>query len=210
MKLNPDARLYGILDFGYVTALDGVLMANRMLEGGVEILQIRGKKLSDSEIVQIARKVLPLADAANVPLILNDYPHLVDETGADGVHVGQDDMSVAEARAASARDIIVGKSTHSLAQAAGATAERPDYIGFGPLFATPTKPDYAAIGLDDIREAHRLVPVPIFCVGGVKLENLRRVLGAGARRVVIVSGILNADDVVSYCRAARELLCAAP
>jgi len=81
--------------------------------------------------------------------------------------------------------------------------EKPDYIGFGPLFSTPTKPDYVAIGTSDIPEVHRLVPLPIYCIGGIKLENLPSLISAGAQRVVIVSGILQAENIVDYCRDCR-------
>ena len=131
--------------------------------------------------------------------MINDYPDLVVETGADGVHIGQDDMSVAEARALLGPGAIIGKSTHSLAQVRGAREEAPDYIGFGPLFSTATKPDYIPIGLADIAEAHQLISCPIFCIGGIKLENLPGIVAAGARRVVVVSGILQASDVQAYC-----------
>lgn len=199
-------RLYGILDFGYVEEREAAAVAGRMLEGGVDVLQIRAKSLPDDRIVEIARAVQPLTAAAGVPLILNDHPHLVRPAGADGVHVGQDDMPVAEARALAGPDALVGKSTHSVSQAVAAAAERPDYLGFGPLFATPTKPDYPPIGMEDIREVHARVELPIFCIGGIKLENLASVVAAGARRVVIVSGILQAPDIPRYIAAARSLL----
>ena len=101
---------------------------------------------------------------------------------------------------------IIGKSTHSIAQALAAVKEGPDYIGFGPLFATPTKPDYTPIGIKEIRRVHELVDLPIFCIGGIKLENLDQVLAAGARRVVIVSGILKAQNIAAYCREAKARL----
>jgi thiamine-phosphate pyrophosphorylase len=111
------------------------------------------------------------------------------------------------ARAAAGSGKLVGRSTHSLAQARAARAEGADYLGFGPLFATPTKPDYPAIGLEDIAQAHAEVPDrPIFCIGGIKLENLAEVIAAGARRVVIVSGILLAPDVAAYTRQAADFL----
>lgn len=204
--MKSEARLYGILDFGYIAPGEAPEFARRMIAGGVDILQIRAKGVSERVIVDATWAVRVAMGTSEVPLILNDHPHLVDETGADGVHVGQDDVSVAAARAQSKRPIIVGKSTHSLAQAIAAQEETPDYIGFGPLFSTPTKPDYQAIGVDDITEAHRQVTLPIFCIGGIKLENLPKVIAAGARRVVIVSGILQAADIVSYCRSVKSLL----
>ena len=118
--------------------------------------------------------------------------------GCEGVHVGQDDAGVARARAVVGPGKIVGTSTHSLAQAVAAQAEGADYIGFGPLYATPTKPGRPAIGLADIAEVHRLVSIPIFCIGGIKRSNLEEICSAGARRVVIVSEMLMAADRSLY------------
>jgi len=204
-----EARLYGILDLGYVSEEDALAVARKMLEGGVQLLQLRAKGRSPQEIRAMARDLSPLCRAHQVPFILNDHPELVPETGADGAHVGQDDVSVAEARALAGEHAIIGKSTHSLAQALAAQREGPDYIGFGPLFATPTKPDYPPIGLNEIVHAQRLVSLPAFCIGGIKRENLPGVLAAGAQRVVIVSGILKAPDPQAYCRACRDLLASA-
>src|SRR6185312_8114633 len=104
------------------------------------------------------------------------------------------------------RDLLIGKSTHSFEQALAAQEEKADYIGFGPLFATPTKPDYPPIGLSDIGAVHDQVRLPIFCIGGIKLENLRTVVAAGAHRVVIVSGLLQAPDITAHARACKDLL----
>src|SRR4030095_9567825 len=98
------------------------------------------------------------------------------------------------------------KSTHSLEQPCAAQREGADYIGFGPIFATPTKPDYEPIGLKNIKQAHRDVNLPIFCIGGIKLDKLEEVIAAGARRVASVSGLLRAPDVASYAREAKRLL----
>jgi thiamine-phosphate pyrophosphorylase len=205
-----EARLYGILDLGYVSEDNALAVARKMLEGGVQLLQLRAKSRSPQEMRSLALDLAPLCGAHQVPFILNDHPELVSETGADGAHVGQDDVSVAEARALAGEHAIIGKSTHSVAQALAAEREGADYIGFGPLFATPTKPDYPQIGLNEIMQAQRLVSLPVFCIGGIKRENLPGVLAAGARRVVIVSGILQAPDPQAYCKACRGLLVSAP
>jgi thiamine-phosphate pyrophosphorylase len=115
-------------------------------------------------------------------------------------------MSVAGARKLAGEDAIIGKSTHSIAQALAAQKEGPDYIGFGPLFATPTKPDYVPIGLAEVRAVQSLVTLPVFCIGGIKRENLPEIITAGARRVVIVSGILQALDPQAYCLECRRIL----
>ncbi len=206
MSALADARLYGIVDLGYVTADTAPVAAQKLLEGGVDILQLRAKDVPKSIVAGLAGEIHTLTAPLGVPLILNDYPELLRDVPAEGAHVGQDDLSVAEARAAAGRPVIIGKSTHSLAQARAAAEEGADYIGFGPLFATPTKPGRPAIGLEDIAAVHDLISIPIFCIGGIKLENLPQVHDAGTRRVVIVSGWLQAEDIASAVRSARETL----
>jgi thiamine-phosphate pyrophosphorylase len=200
------ARLYGIVDLGYVTAEAAPQAAKKLLEGGVDILQLRAKQSPRSVVAGLARDIHQLTAAAGVPLIFNDFPELLREVPAEGAHVGQDDVSVAEARLAAGRPVIIGKSTHSPAQAQAAVEEGADYIGFGPLFATPTKPGRPAIGLEGIAAVAEKVSIPVFCIGGIKLSNLAAVRAAGARRVVIVSGWLQAEDVPAAVRAAGDLL----
>ena len=167
----------------------------RLLQGGLDVLQLRAKGSPKTEIVKCAEVMLPLTKAAQVPLILNDYPDLLREFDADGCHVGQEDFGIAEARELAGRNCIVGKSTHTLAQALAAEREGADYIGFGPLFATATKPTAKAVGLAELQMLHEQVKLPIYCIGGVKLENLREIVSAGAKRVCIVSDLLLAADV---------------
>ena len=206
MKALAEARLYGIVDLGYVSAETAPVAAERLLVGGVDILQLRAKGVDRSIVAALAGEIHALTAEFGVPLILNDYPDMLREVPAEGAHVGQDDGSVAEARAAAGRPVIIGKSTHSLAQACAAAEEGADYIGFGPLYATPTKPGRPAIGLGEIAAVHAAVRVPIFCIGGIKLENLAQVRDAGAQRVVIVSGWLGAGDMAGAVRAAGEVL----
>lgn len=206
MNALADARLYGIVDLGYVPSGTASLAAEKLLEGGVDLLQLRAKGAPKSLVAALAVEIHALTRPLGVPLILNDYPELLREIPAEGAHVGQDDMSVAEARAAAGRPVIIGKSTHSLVQARVAVEEGADYIGFGPLFATPTKPGRPAIGLQDIAAVHEEVSLPIFCIGGIKNGNLLEVIAAGARRVVIVSGWLQAGDIPGAVRAARTTL----
>lgn len=212
-KRLAKARLYGILDLGYIAEDSLERMAAQLCEGGVDIVQLRAKGRDECAIEEMANRVAPILRDAGVPFIINDFPELVPSIGADGAHVGQDDFSVADARWRAGRALagevplpIIGKSTHSVEQAVAAAAEGADYIGFGPLFPTPTKAGRAAIGMGDIARVHELVSVPIFCIGGIKLENLAEVIAAGARRVVIVSGILQARDVAAYCREAKARL----
>lgn len=206
MKPIAECRLYGILDTGYVTRDRMVGMALSLIAGGIDILQLRAKKETPEAILEIALEIAPICRGAGIPFILNDHPELVRASGATGAHVGQDDIPVAEARELAGPGALIGKSTHSPEQAFAAAAEKPDYIGFGPLFATPTKPDYAPIGTGDISKAHRLPGLPIFCIGGIKLSNLPSVLSAGARRVVIVSDLLLAPDPSTRTAACKALL----
>lgn len=206
MSTLADARLYGIVDLGYLSADTAPVAAERLLEGGVDILQLRAKGAPESIVAGLAEEIHALTSPLGVQFILNDYPHLLRDVPAEGAHVGQDDLSVDDARAAAGRPVIIGKSTHSLAQARAAAEEGADYIGFGPLFATPTKPGRPAIGLGEIPAVHKDVSLPIFCIGGIKNENLAEVITAGAQRIVIVSGWLKADDITSAVASARRTL----
>ncbi len=201
-----NARLYGIVDFGYVKPDAVGPMTRALVEGGVDILQLRAKNFSPSKVERLARLMHPITRDAGVPLVINDHPQVAAAVGSEGVHVGQDDLSVSETRRIVGASCFVGKSTHSLAQATAALAEGADYIGFGPLFATGTKPDYVPVGLSEIAEVERLAKVPVFCIGGINQERLPQVLAAGARRVVIVSAFLLAEDVRGYVREVLTML----
>jgi len=141
-----------------------------------------------------------------VLFILNDHPELVSDMGADGIHVGQDDLSVEDARSRAGAGVMVGKSTHSLDQAIAAEKEGADYIGVGPIYATPTKPDYVPVGPSLIGQVRAAVRVPQFCIGGINEQTLPEVLAAGAQRVVIVSALLQSTDIPAYCRRVIKML----
>ncbi|MCB1207334.1 MAG: thiamine phosphate synthase [Verrucomicrobiae bacterium] len=202
------AKLYGIVDLGYVEPSALIRVTAEMIEGGIDVIQLRAKARSPDEVRQWSEWLLPVCREAGVPFFVNDYPDIAASIGVDGVHVGQDDASMDEVRAIVGDSMLVGRSTHSLDQAAAAAADpRTDCIGFGPLFATPTKPDYSPIGTEEIREVHARHPdLPVFCIGGIKKEHLPSLVESGAKRVVIVSGILQAPDIAAYVRAARLLL----
>lgn len=206
MRRIEDCYFYGILDTGYCAPEAMPDMLRHMVAGGVDIVQLRAKNWTEDRIGELTRELHPVSKALGVPLILNDWPAIAGRTGVEGAHVGVEDMTVAEARQLAGRKCLIGKSSHSLAQAAEGAAQGADYLGFGPLFATPTKPDYQAIGTEEIRAVHRLVSLPVFCIGGIKRENLPLILTAGARRVVIVSGLLQSADVTGYARDCADLL----
>jgi thiamine-phosphate pyrophosphorylase len=199
-----DALLYAIIDLGYVSAENAPAILEKLIAGEIDIVQLRGKNRSLDELSALAEKLLTMS--ANIPLIANDHAEIAQRVEVQGVHVGQDDATIEKVRAQIKRPIVVGKSTHSIEQAVAAEGEGADYIGFGPIFSTPTKPDYSPIGLAQIREVHERVSIPIFCIGGIKSENLTQVIAAGAKRVVIVSGLLQAHNIAEYARACKKLL----
>ena len=178
-----------------------------MIEGGVDVIQLRGKGKTIDELVDFAARLHKITSRSSIPLIVNDHAEIARRVPVEGVHVGQDDDSTEVARRKAGRNLLVGKSTHSVDQAMRALHEGADYIGFGPIFATPTKPDYSPIGLSRIKKVHAEVNLPIFCIGGINLENLDRVIAAGARRVGIVSGLLKRANIAEYaCKVTRLLL----
>ena len=201
-----ECRLYGILDLGYVRKSDATHAAEAMIKGGVDLIQLRGKDQSIEELVELVAELHELMAPSFTPLIVNDHAEVASKVPVEGVHVGQDDDSIEVVRRKAGRPVVVGKSTHSLGQARAAQREGADYIGFGPIFATPTKPDYRPIGLKEINRVHLDVSLPIFCIGGIKIDNLEQVIAAGAQRIAIVSGLLKAPDIVEYARACRKLL----
>ena len=209
MKHLVDCHLYAILDLSYVDISDCNRVAELLIDGGVDLIQLRGKKVNLETLARVAADLHPITLRAGLPLIINDHPEVAASILLEGVHLGQDDLPIHEVRQKVDRACLVGKSTHSVDQAVAAQIEGADYIGFGPLFATPTKPNYSAIGLDHIAEVHEKVRLPIFCIGGIKLDNLRDVIAAGARRVVIVSGLLQAPRIAAAVQLAKHLLTAA-
>jgi thiamine-phosphate pyrophosphorylase len=165
----------------------------RALEGGVDVIQLRDRSLDDDRLVRAAEAFRAAANEFGVPFILNDRPDLVEATGADGVHLGQDDGAFPDTG-------LRGRSTHAPEQA---LAEQvADYLSIGPVWATPTKPGRPAAGIDYVRWAAEHVDRPWFAIGGIDATNVREVVEAGARRIVVVRAITEADDPEA---AAREL-----
>ena len=206
MRALSECRLYGIIDLGYVEESDVSHVAKQMVEGCVDMIQLRGKGKSLDELTGYAARLHEITARSSTPLIVNDHAEIASRVPVEGVHVGQDDDSIEVARRKAGRIVLIGKSTHSLDQALAAQHEGADYIGFGPIFATPTKPDYAPIGLADIKRVHADVSLPIFCIGGINIGNLQSVIDAGAKRVVMVSALLKAHSIVDYARCATDML----
>jgi thiamine-phosphate pyrophosphorylase len=180
-------------------------MLRGALAGGIDIFQLRDKHLPDDELTAVANATRALCERLGPPsplLVVNDRPHIALDVGADGIHVGQDDMPVAEVRALVGADMLIGLSTHSREQIDAVDASLVDYIGVGPIHATPTKPGRPAVGVELIHYAAAHAPVPFFAIGGLDADNLSEALDAGAERVCVLRAIANAAEPE---RAAREL-----
>jgi thiamine-phosphate pyrophosphorylase len=177
------------------------------VRGGVDLIQLRDKGLDDGEVIAAAREFRAVADAGGALFILNDRPDLVAACGADGVHVGQDDASVADARAAVGPERIVGRSTHAPEQGAAADADPDvDYLAVGPVHATPTKPGRPAAGLEYVEWAVANVRKTWFAIGGLDAGNVAEVTARGARRIIVVRAIAGAADPEAAARALRQRL----
>jgi len=164
------------------------------LRGGVDIVQLREKNLPRREIERSALTFRRLCDGHGALFVVNDDPDLARTCGADGVHVGQDDTSPAEARAILGPDAVVGFSTHSEEQIAASADVPVDYISVGPIWETPTKEGRPGVGLDLIRHAAAKAPHPFFAIGGIDAANAAEVVKAGAQRLCVVRAIRDAED----------------
>ena len=201
-NILASCRLYGIVDMGYTKPDQVEARTHALIDGGVRIIQLRAKGVELAQVKAWAVAMQAICRDRGAIFVLNDYPEMAAEIGADAVHVGQDGGSLAEVRRVVGEGVLVGRSTHSLEQAMQARQEGADYIGFGPLFPTGTKPGRQSIGLADITAAQDAAgDMPLFCIGGINETTLPSVLQAGARRVVIVSWLLQQEDIAGTAQA---------
>lgn len=204
-----DARLYLVCDAAGDGRGDLRAFLDAALRGGVDLIQLREKDpaATDDEILAAAETFRAAADAHGALFILNDRPDLAAAAHADGVHVGQDDMPVAKARALVGEDMLIGRSTHTPEQVEDAAVADIDYFAVGPVHATPTKPGRPAVGLELVRYAARAPwPLPWFAIGGIDSDNIGEVVAAGASRVVVVRALTQAADPEAAARALRAAL----
>lgn len=200
---------YAILDTGYVGADGWLEKAAALIDGGCALLQVRAKRESSAQRARLVEAVLPLTMAAGIPLILNDDLELASQLPEVGLHIGQDDVSPAEARDTLGPDRVLGWSTHSTEQARAAirVSGLLSYFAVGPVFATQTKPDYVPVGLELVREVAGMnPPIPFFAIGGIDRRNLPQVTAAGARNLVVVSDVLNDSDTRIAVESYRDHL----
>ena len=218
MKPLADCKLYTFIDTAYLHGRAPELVAQQLCDGGSDLIQLRAKNTSPTEIrADGGKKILPITKRANVGLVINDHLDIAREIGADICHLGQEDFFDAGYTHISAKSevqdprskTLIGLSTHAPEQAQRALVAGADYLAIGPVYATDTKPGAKPVTLEYVRWA--AVPrsgmtVPWFAIGGINLENLGDVLAAGATRICVVSAILDAPDVAKACREFRQRL----
>jgi thiamine-phosphate pyrophosphorylase len=211
MKPLGDCKLYTFVDTAYLHGRAPEIVAQQLCDGGSDLIQLRAKNSSPDEIRHMAEKILPITKRANAGFVINDHLEIAREIGADICHLGQEDFFDAGHAHVSQLSTLnsqlkIGLSTHVPAQAQRALDAGADYIAIGPIYATGTKPTAKPVTLEYVRWAAANVPVPWFAIGGINLLTLDDVLAAGAKRICIVSAILNAPDIAKACAEFRRKL----
>ena len=205
------AGLYGITAEKFSAGRDNIEVVRQMIDGGIRIIQYREKKAAKSSAAIFAEclKIRELTRAAGVTFIVNDHVDVVMLVGADGVHVGQDDLPVAEVRKLIGPDKIIGLSTHSPAQATEAVKCGADYIGVGPIFATKTKDDVCdAVGFSYLEWVRDNISLPWVAIGGIKLHNIDEIVRRGAKTICLVTEIVGAPDIVGRVHELQAVIAA--
>jgi thiamine-phosphate pyrophosphorylase len=202
------ARLYFVCE-ALPTEGDPEALLHAALNGGSDIVQLREKELGRQAIERSAQIFRRLCDTYSSLFIVNDDPYLAQSCDADGVHLGQDDMSPGEARGILGPDAIIGLSTHSEEQIGAAGGQPVDYISVGPIWETPTKAGRPGVGLELIAYAAEHAPHPFFAIGGIDPSNAGSVVEAGARRLCVVRAIRDADDPSATAESLRQALATA-
>ena len=198
-------RLYAVTDRAWVGKLTLPQQVEAALKGGATCVQLREKNIADSSILAEAREISALCRQYRVPFILNDNVALAAQCGADGVHLGQEDMDPAQARRILGPDAIIGVSAHNVAEAKAAVAAGADYLGCGAMFATTTKTNVTALPKETLRAICAAVGVPVVAIGGISKQNLLSLAHCGEAGVALVSAIFAAEDIEEECRELRKL-----
>jgi thiamine-phosphate pyrophosphorylase len=208
MKPLADCKLYTFVDTAYLHGRAPELVTQQLCDGGSDLIQLRAKNSSPDEIRKMAEKILPVTRRANVGLVINDHLQIAREIGADICHLGQEDFFDAghthiSQLAIGSWQLKIGLSTHAPAQAQRAIDADADYVAIGPIFATGTKPTAKPVTLEYVRWANENIKIPWFAIGGINLKTMDDVLAAGAKRICVVSAILNTPDVAKACMEFR-------
>ena len=199
-------RLYVIVDKAAAKARDLAWIADRAIRGGADVIQLRDKAASAQALIEEAKRCVQLTKAAGVPLIINDRVDVAVAVGADGVHLGQDDLPVSVARQILGPGRIIGASTHSLKQALEADRAGVDYLAVGPIYPTPTKPEASSVGASLISQVKAQVQRPLVTIGGIDQTTLPEVLAAGATCVAVVRAVCGAEHPEAAARALKDTL----
>lgn len=206
----PDLSLYLVTDRGLSLGRSTVDIVRAALAGGVTCVQLREKHCATREFMAEARAVRELLAGTGVPLIINDRIDVALAVGANGVHLGQTDMLIADARRLTGPDMLIGISAECVEDALRAEAEGADYVGISPVFATPTKTDTApALGLEGVAAIRAAVSLPLVGIGGIGPDNAAEVIRAGCDGIAVVSAIVSAPDPKEAASRLRTIIHAA-
>ena len=198
-------RLYAVTDRAWVGRQTLPEQVEAALKGGATCVQLREKELDGTALLEEAKVLAALCRRYGVPLIINDNVEVALASGADGVHVGQDDLTVEQVRRLAGDRLIVGVSAHSVEQALAAHAGGADYLGVGAVFATATKSDAHVLPRETLAEICRAVDIPVVAIGGIGEDNLLQLAGTGVDGAALVSAIFSAPDIEGQCRKLRAL-----
>lgn len=206
MNLNKNnIRFYAVTDrkwTGKMTLLEQIEAA---LAGGVTCLQLREKNMGFDDFLEEAKEVKKICIKYNVPLIINDEPSVALKSGADGIHIGQDDMEISEVRKKVGKDFIIGVSAHNKSEAVLAERGGADYLGCGAVFGSSTKSNTNPISLETVSQICSVVSIPVVAIGGINKTNILRLSGTGVDGAAIISAIFSADDIKKECIELSEL-----
>jgi thiamine-phosphate pyrophosphorylase len=200
-----DVRLYVLIDSNIAIKSVGET-ARLVIDGGADAIQLREKTISDEEFISLAMEIHDIAAQSGTLLIINDRVDVAKEVNAEGVHLGQQDISISEARDVIGNEKIIGVSTHNIEQARQAQKEGADYIAIGPAYPTHTKIYEPPVGLEVVQEVAKEISIPFVVIGAITLENLDEVLKTGATRVAVCSAIISSKDILSSTRQFKDKL----
>jgi len=211
MQSLGKSQLYTFVDAGYLQGRCPADIARQLCDGGSDLIQLRAKNESIESIRRMALAILPVTRAAGIPLVINDCPQVAVDLGAEFIHLGQEDFfdrgfTHRSQNPALGHSLKLGLSSHAPEQARRAIEAGADYIAIGPIFVTRTKPGRLPVTLDYVNWASTNVQIPWFAIGGITLQNIDEVMAAGAKRICVVSAVLNAPDISAACRAFKSRL----
>lgn len=197
--------LYAVTDRSWVGKQTFYEQVESALKGGITCLQLREKELDEESFLAEAKEIATLCKRYGVPFIINDNVEISLKCGADGVHIGQDDMDIVEVRKQLGADKIIGVSAHNVEEAIEAAKNGADYLGSGAMFTTETKTNVTPLSVKTLKEICAAVDIPVVAIGGINKKNLPQLLGAGADGVALVSAIFAAEDIEAECRILRKM-----